>query len=112
MADRARIAVIGTGWWATTAHLPALQANPDADVAALADLRGDLLGKAADHFGVERAYTDYRAMLAEERLDGAVIAVWHAAHYEVARACLLLVSPLSSYVHGVALAVDGGELTR
>lgn len=88
MADRARIAVIGTGWWATTAHLPALQANPDADVAALADLRGDLLGKAADHFGVERAYTDYRAMLAEERLDGAVIAVWHAAHYEVARACL------------------------
>ena len=31
---------------------------------------------------------------------------------EVARACLLLISPLSSYVHGTALVVDGGELTR
>ena len=27
-------------------------------------------------------------MLAQERLDGVVIAVWHAAHYEAARACL------------------------
>ena len=31
---------------------------------------------------------------------------------EVANACLLLLSPLSSYVHGTALVVDGGELTR
>ena len=31
---------------------------------------------------------------------------------EVAHACLLLISPLSSYIHGTALVVDGGELTR
>ena len=31
---------------------------------------------------------------------------------EVAHACLLLMSPLSSFVHGTAFVVDGGELTR
>ena len=35
MTDTARIAVIGTGWWSTTAHIPALQANPNADLVAL-----------------------------------------------------------------------------
>ena len=78
MPDTARIAVIGTGWWSTTAHIPALQANPNADLVALADVRADALEKAARHFGIERTYTDVHEMLARERLDGVVIAVWHA----------------------------------
>jgi len=69
MPDSARIAVIGTGWWSTTAHIPALQANPNADLVALADVRADALEKAARHFGVERTYTDVHEMLARERLD-------------------------------------------
>ncbi|MCY3899243.1 MAG: Gfo/Idh/MocA family oxidoreductase [Caldilineaceae bacterium] len=88
MPDTARIAVIGTGWWSTTAHIPALQANPNADLVALVDIRADAVSKAARHFGIERTYTDVHEMLARERLDGAVIAVWHAAHYEAARPCL------------------------
>ncbi len=74
MPDTARIAVIGTGWWSTTAHIPALQANPSADLVALADVRADVLDKAARHFGVARTYTDLGKMLAQERLDGVVIA--------------------------------------
>ena len=88
MSRTARIAVIGTGWWATTAHIPALQANPAAHLVALADVRAEPLDRAARHYGVERTYTDYGEMLAQEQLDGVVIAVWHAAHYEAARACL------------------------
>ena len=88
MSRTARIAVIGTGWWATTAHIPALQANPAAHLVALADVRAEPLDRAARHYGVERSYTDYGEMLAQEQLDGVVIAVWHAAHYEAARACL------------------------
>jgi predicted dehydrogenase len=85
---RARIGVIGTGWWSTYAHLPALVANPEAEVAALAEIRPDVLARAAERYGVSRTYTDYRQMLVRERLDGAVVAVWHAAHFEVAQACL------------------------
>ena len=34
MDNLARIAVIGTGWWATDNHIPGLLANPDAFLAA------------------------------------------------------------------------------
>jgi predicted dehydrogenase len=84
---KARIAVIGTGWWATTAHLPALAANSAADIVAICDQRSDLLARVADKFNVAKTYTDYRQMLKQEHLDGAVVSVWNAAHYEVARAC-------------------------
>ncbi len=88
MSNKARIAVIGTGWWATYAHIPTLKAHPDAELVAIADVRPDMLGRAAEKYAIDAAYTDFREMLEKESLDGAVIAVWHAAHYEVARACL------------------------
>ena len=88
MAQQVRIAIIGTGWWSTTAHFPALQSHPDAEIVAIADQRPDSLDKAAKKYGIESTYADYREMLEKEDLDGVVIAVWHAAHYEVARACL------------------------
>lgn len=86
--QKARVAVVGTGWWSTTAHIPALKANPDAELVALADKRPDALAKAAATYGVERTYTDVNDMLAQEQLDGVVVCVNHAAHYEVAKACL------------------------
>ena len=88
MADQARIAIIGSGWWATTAHIPALQAHPDAQIVAIADQRPDALERAAAKYGIQNTYTDYRRMLDREDLDGVVVAVWHAAHYEVTRDCL------------------------
>ena len=88
MADKALIGAIGAGWWSTYAHLPTIQEHPEAELVALADVRPEVAAKAAKVYGVERAYTDYREMLANEALDGVVVAVWHAAHYEVARACL------------------------
>ena len=88
MVARARIAVIGTGWWATYAHIPTILKHSDAELVALADIRPDVLSNAADLYGVERTYTDYRTLLEQEKVDGAVIATWHAAHYEPALACL------------------------
>jgi len=88
MPPKARIAVIGTGWWATYAHIPTLKAHPDAQLVALADVRSEVLSKASEKYDIGTVYTDFQEMLANESLDGAVIAVWHAAHYEVARACL------------------------
>jgi predicted dehydrogenase len=87
-SGKARIAVIGTGWWATTAHLPALAASPAVEVAAVCDQRSDLLARVADKYRVGRTYTDYRQMLEHETLDGAIVAVWNSAHFEVARDCL------------------------
>jgi predicted dehydrogenase len=86
--QKARIAVVGTGWWSTSAHIPGLKANPNAELIALCDKRADVLDKAAEQFRVPKTYTDLGEMLAQEKLDGAVVCVNHAAHYEVAKACL------------------------
>ncbi len=88
LVDKARMGVIGTGWWATTAHLPVLKAHPEAELVALADIRPEVLAKAAEKYEVDKIYTDYREMLANEALEGVVVAVWHADHYEVAGTCL------------------------
>ena len=88
MTDKARVAIVGTGWWATTAHFPSLLRHPDAEIVAVADARPDRLAKAAEAYGIHNQYTDVEEMLDKERLDGAVVSTWHAAHYEVARACL------------------------
>ena len=86
----ARIGVIGCGWWATRAHLPALLANPDATIAGIADPDPVNRGRAADRFQVppERSFADAAEMLAAVELDGAIVAVPHAAHAGLARAVL------------------------
>jgi len=83
--DRARIGIIGTGWWATYAHLPSLTAYPAADVVAIADPTPDRLAQAAERFGIVRQFGDYHAMLEQEELDGVVIATPHATHYAIAQ---------------------------
>src|SRR5207248_4266299 len=84
----ARIAVVGCGSWSTQAHLPALQGNPDAEIAAIVEPRKEGLRAAAEAFGVAKAYRELAPMLDEIEPDGVVIAVPHAHHYPAARAAL------------------------
>lgn len=86
---KARIAVIGTGWWATYAHIPALRERPDVELVALANRGPERLRRTAEFYRVASTYTDYREMLAREELDGVVVSVAQPAHYETARAALL-----------------------
>jgi predicted dehydrogenase len=88
MSDKARIGVIGTGWWATEAHLPAIKANTDAEIAAICDTRAERLKLAADTFEVRHTYSDYREMLAQATLDGVIVVTPHATHYEITKNCL------------------------
>ena len=80
----ARIGVIGTGWWATRAHLPAIAANPDAELVAIADPNEANRSRAAEVFAPPATYGDYRVMLEAEQLDGVVVAVPHTRHFEIA----------------------------
>ena len=83
-SDRARIGVIGTGWWATYAHLPSLTRYERAEVVAIADPSPERLSLAGEHFGIAAQYADYHAMLDRGDLDGVVVATPHATHYAVA----------------------------
>ena len=85
--DRARIGVIGTGWWSTFAHLPSLSSYPDADVIGVADVDQAKAQQAADRFGVPRAFGDHLALL-DLKPDGVVIATPHHTHYQLVKDAL------------------------
>jgi predicted dehydrogenase len=88
MGEKARIAVIGTGWWSTFTHIPGLQANPSADLVAICDANEAKLRAAATTYHLARTYQDHQAMLDAEALDGVVVATNHASHFPLVRDCL------------------------
>jgi predicted dehydrogenase len=85
---KARVAVIGCGWWSTYTHIPGLKEYPPADLVAICDPDETRLRAAAERYGVPRTYTSVADLLRSEELDGAVVATYHATHDEVARQCL------------------------
>jgi predicted dehydrogenase len=104
--------VIGTGWWATYAHLPALLSNPRAEVAAIADTSPERLAQAAEHFGIHRSFADHRAMLDAGDLDGVIVATPHNTHFSIARDVLSLGLPLLLEKPMVLHAREARELVR
>ena len=83
----ARIGVVGAGWWATQHHIPSLKGYDKADLVGVADLKPEKLAAAADFYGIANTYDDHRDLL-DSGVDGVVIAVQHAFHYQVARDAL------------------------
>ena len=88
MIYRARVAVIGTGWWATYTHIPGLLDYQAAELVAIADRDPARLEAASEAYGVARVYEDYRVMIGREKLDGVIVATPHATHFAIARDCL------------------------
>ena len=84
---KARMGVIGAGWWATQFHIPSLKTYDNAELVGIADLKEDKLARAADYYDIANQYTDHRDLLASG-VDGVVVAVQHAYHYQVARDAL------------------------
>jgi predicted dehydrogenase len=86
----AKIGVIGCGWWATRAHLPALKANPDAVIAGIADPDAVNRERAAERFAIpsSRVFSDASEMLDAADLDAVIVAVPHSAHAPIARVVL------------------------
>ena len=85
---RARIGVIGAGWWAAQNHLPALAANPDCTVVAVSRLGAAELEHVRAAFDVPHAFEDAEAMLRAIPMDGVVIASPHVLHHAHAVAAL------------------------
>ena len=88
MTKKARIGVIGVGWWAAANHLPALKANPHCEVVAVSRLGAKELAETQQTFAVPHGFEDYRAMLDQVPMDGVVISSPHVLHYEHASAAL------------------------
>jgi len=88
MSGKARIGVIGAGWWAVVNHIPVLQKLPDCAVVAVNRLGAAELAAVTEKFGIAAGYEDYRQMLAEVPMDGVVVSSPHTLHFEHAKAAL------------------------
>ena len=84
----ARIGVVGIEWWATFNHIPTINGCPEAEIVAICDLDQSRLDTAGKKFGIAARYTDIRAMLAAENLDGVMISTPHIFHTDPAIAAL------------------------
>ncbi|MGI5922827.1 MAG: Gfo/Idh/MocA family protein [Lentisphaeria bacterium] len=75
-----RYGIIGTGGAGQGKHLASYAQNPDVELIAVCDIIAAKANQAADRFNVEAAYTDYKEMLREEKLDLVSVATPNHVH--------------------------------
>ena len=63
MSAKARIGVIGAGWWAVANHIPVLRSLPACEIVAVSRLGAAELAEVQTTFGIDRGFEDYREML-------------------------------------------------
>ena len=86
--NKAKIGVIGAGWWATEYHIPDLKKRNDVELVSVCKLEQYQLDFVKNKFGFKFASTDFNEMLEFASLDGVIIASPHHAHYVNAKAAL------------------------
>lgn len=71
MSSKLRVAIVGCGGIATNKHMPALKTVGEVEMVAFCDILLEKAEKAAADYGISGAtvYTDYKEMLANEKLD-------------------------------------------
>lgn len=85
--SKVQIAVVGAGWFARLAAIPALVAHADADLVAVCDTDSSRAQDTAEELGV-RAFASVSDLIVAGVADGVVVAVSQTAHYEVCEQAL------------------------
>lgn len=91
MTCKIRVGIIGARsdrGWASMAHVPALQALSDYEITALSTTRQKSADEAAHHFGVPRAFDNYRDLVSSPDVDLVVVTVKVPHHFELTSAAL------------------------
>lgn len=86
-----RVGIIGADTqasWAGASHIPAIQANPALQLAAVATRREESAKAAAEAFGAERWYANPYDLIHDDSIDIVTIAVKVPAHKELVLAAL------------------------
>jgi len=110
--NKIKCGIIGAGWWATFAHIPALLGHPHADLVAIQKRNRAEAQKVADHFGIPIACTTASELLAIDGLQAVVVSSSPNRHHEHAYAALssgkhvLIEKPMTLTVSQAAELVD------
>lgn len=82
-----QIGVIGTGS-ISSMHLNAYKNNEEANIYAVCDLNENRAREAAEKYGAEKVYTDYRELLADPAIEAVSICTWNNSHAEISIAAV------------------------
>ncbi len=82
--------VIGTGG-ISRVHIEGTVASPDAELAALCDIREEALNARGDLYGVDKArrFIRYRDLIECPEIDAVAVCTSNDAHYEIAKCAIL-----------------------
>ena len=83
-----RVGVIGAGWWATFAHIPALKSHPQTELLAVQSRERTKAEKIARDFEAHHACTTVEEILSLPGLDAVIIASTPNVHFVQAKAAL------------------------
>jgi predicted dehydrogenase len=86
--NKIKCGVLGGGWWATFAHIPALLAYPRAELVAVQKNDRGEADKVAAHFGIPNACTSTSELLSIDGLEAVIVSSSPHLHYEQAAAAL------------------------
>jgi len=82
------IGVIGAGWWATAAHIPAVKSHPHAELVAVQTRERAMAEKIARDFGAKHACVGLDDVFALKNLDAVIVASTPNVHHAQAKAAL------------------------
>ena len=82
--EKIRVAIVGAGNIAQSAHLPAYQKRDDLEVVAIADWNLARAQDSAKKFGIPKAFQNIDDMLANVDCDYVDICVWNRSHADCA----------------------------
>ena len=89
MTERAlRVGVVGAGENTRRRHLPGLRAIAGIEVVGVVNRSAKSTERVACEFGIPTRYSDWQALIADERIDAVVIGTWPNLHAEVTCAAL------------------------
>jgi predicted dehydrogenase len=101
--DRKRFALIGSGVFGEV-HAKAYSSHPEAELAAVCDLRAERAAEIASKYGARRSCTDWREIASDPDIEAVSVATPDFAHTEIALALagagkhLLVEKPLAMTV--------------
>lgn len=114
-AQKLRVGIIGIGFFGLESHIPNLQKLDTVEIVAISRRNAERLALAKNITQVDKAYTDWREMLAKETLDAVIISTPHHAHVEPTLAALerklhvLLEKPMALTSKDASLIVSRAE---
>lgn len=85
---KVKIGVIGAGWWATSAHIPAVKSHPDAELFAVQNRELASAKRIARDFGAKYSCATLEEILSLPDLDAVIVSSTPNVHYAQAKAAL------------------------